>query len=163
MPFRAPRQCGEGGSACVMTETRDLARELSRGTSRLLLQQGFAALAEVPLANGRRADLLALGRDGEIRIVEIKSSAADFRADHKWPDYRDFCDRLYFAIAADFDDVLIPADCGLIRADAWGGAILREAPLNPLSAPRRRAVTLRFARLAGQRLTRLIDPDYAAP
>ena len=145
-----------------MPETRDLARELNRGTSRLLMQQGFAALAEVALANGRRADLLALGPDGEIWIVEIKSSAADLRADRKWPDYRDFCDRLYFAVAAEFDAGLIPADCGLIRADAWGAAILREAPAMPLSAPRRRAVTLRFALVAGQRLTRLLDPDFAA-
>lgn len=143
-----------------MPETRDLAREISRGTLRMLSQQGFAALSEVGLANGRRADLLALGPDGEIRIVEIKSSVADFRADRKWPDYREFCDRLYFAVAAAFDDALIPADCGLIRADGWGGAVLREAPLLPLSAPRRRAITLRFARLAGQRLSRLLDPDF---
>jgi hypothetical protein len=141
-------------------ESRDIARDLCRGATRLLAQQGFAALSEVPLANGRRADILALGRDGEIRIVEIKSSLADFRADRKWPEYRDFCDRLYFAVGADFDDSLIPADCGLIRADAWGGALLREAPLLPLSAPRRRAVTLKFARRAGQRLAHFLDPDF---
>jgi hypothetical protein len=144
-----------------MSDARDQARKLCRGTARLLAQQGFAALSEVVLASGRRADLLAIGRDGEIRIVEIKSSAADFRADRKWGDYRDFCDRLYFAVGAAFDDALIPVDCGLIRADAWGAATLREAPLHPLSAPRRRAVTLRFARLAGQRLVRLTDPDFA--
>jgi hypothetical protein len=144
-----------------MPETRDLARELSRGATRLLWQAGFAVLSEVPLANGRRADILALGRDGEIRIVEIKSSLADFRADRKWPEYRDFCDRLYFAVAADFDDALIPMDCGLIRADAWGGALVREAPPTPLSAPRRRAVTLRFALLAGQRLGYILDPEFA--
>jgi hypothetical protein len=144
-----------------MAETRDLARELSRGTARLLMQCGFAALGEVGLANGRRADLLALGPDGEIRIVEVKSSAADFRADRKWPDYREFCDRLYFAVAAEFDTALIPADCGLICADAWGAALLREAPLVPLSSARRRAVTLRFAHLAGRRLIRLLDPDFA--
>ncbi len=138
---------------------RVLAPDLCRGCTRLLAQQGFAALTEVPLANGRRADILALGRDGEIRIVEVKSSAADFRADHKWPAYRDFCDRLYFAVGADFPDELIPPDCGLIRADGWGAAMLREAPLMKLSPPRRRAVTLRFARIAGQRLSRVLDPD----
>lgn len=143
-----------------MRETRDIARELCRGATRLLWQQGFTALREVTLASGRRADLLALGRDGEIRIVEIKSSAADFHADKKWPDYRTFCDRLYFAVADDFDTALIPMECGLIRADAWSGAVLREASLVPLSAPRRRAVMLRFALLAGQRLNNVIDPDF---
>ncbi len=143
-----------------MSDVRDFARGLGRGATRLLAQQGFAALTEVPLANGRRADILALGGGGEIRIVEIKSSLADFRADHKWHEYRDFCDRLYFAVAADFDAALIPEDCGLIRADAWGGALVREASLLPLPAPRRRAVTLRFAQLAGQRLNQLLDPDF---
>ncbi len=143
-----------------MSDVRDFARGLCRGATRLLAQQGFAALTEVPLANGRRADILALGGGGEIRIVEVKSSLADFRADHKWHEYRDFCDRLYFAVAADFDAALIPEDCGLIRADAWGGALMREAPLLPLPAPRRRAVTLRFAQLAGQRLNQFLDPDF---
>lgn len=143
-----------------MSDVRDVARGLSRGATRLLAQQGFAALTEVPLANGRRADILALGGGGEIRIVEIKSSLADFRADHKWPEYRDFCDRLYFAVTADFDAALIPEDCGLIRADAWGAALVREAPLLPLSAPRRRAVTLRFAVLAGNRLNNFLDPEF---
>lgn len=144
-----------------MSDTRDFARGLCRGATRLLAQQGFVALTEVPLANGRRADILALSRDGEVRIVEVKSSLADFRADHKWPDYRDFCDRLYFAVAAEFDDALIPLDCGLIRADAWGGALVRDAPLTPLAAPRRRAVMLRFAVTAGQRLNQFLDPEFA--
>ncbi len=143
-----------------MSDTRDFARGLCRGATRLLAQQGFAALTEVPLANGRRADILALGRDGEIRIVEVKSSLADFRADHKWPEYRDFCDRLYFAVAAEFADALIPLDCGLIHTDAWGGALVREAPLLTLAAPRRRAVMLRFALMAGQRLNQLLDPEF---
>jgi hypothetical protein len=143
-------------------EPREIAKELCRGATRLLLQQGYAALAEVALANGRRADLLALGRDGEIRIVEIKSSLLDFRADRKWPEYRDFCDRLYFAVGADFPDELIPQDCGLIRADGWGAAVLREAPVLPLVAARRKAVTLRFALVAAQRLGQLLDPGFAA-
>lgn len=145
-----------------MSDARDLARGLCRGTTRLLAQQGFAALTEVRLANGRRADILALGGAGEVRIVEIKASPADFRADRKWHEYRDYCDRLYFAVAAGFDEALLPADCGLIRADAWGAALLREAPLSPLSPPRRRALMLRFALLAGHRLNRFLDPQFNA-
>jgi hypothetical protein len=143
-----------------MVEPRDIAKELRRGVTRLWWQQGFVALAEVSLANGRRADVMALGRDGEIRIVEIKSSLADFRADKKWPEYRDFCDRLYFAVAADFEASLIPEDCGLIRADAWSAAILREAPHLPLAAARRKAVILRFALLAAQRHQQILDPGF---
>jgi hypothetical protein len=143
-----------------MSDARDFTRGLCRGTTRLLVQQGFAALTEVPLDNGRRADILALGNAGEIRIVEIKSSPADFRADRKWHEYRDYCDRLYFAVAAEFDDALLPGDCGLIRADAWGAALLREAPLLPLAAPRRRALMLRFGLLAGHRLNQFLDPQF---
>jgi hypothetical protein len=131
---------------------------LARGVGRLLAQQGFAHLTEVALANGRRADMVALGRGGEIVIVEIKSSVADFRSDAKWPEYREFCDRFYFAVGADFPRALIPEECGLIVADPFGAAILRETPPLPLAAARRRAVTLRFALLGAERLRRLIDP-----
>jgi hypothetical protein len=146
-----------------MSDPRDIAKELARGVCRALAQQGFATLTEFALATGRRADVLALGRDGELVIVEVKSSVADFRADRKWPEYRAFCDRLYFAVADGFPADLIPGDCGLIRADPFGAALLREAPKAPLAAARRRAVTLRFAQVAATRLRRLIDPAGDIP
>jgi len=152
-PIRPPT--AGGGSAT--------AAALCRGVCRLLAEHGFASVVEFSLANGRRADIAALGRGGEIAIVEVKSSVADFRADRKWPDYWDYCDRLYFAVGADFPQELIPAECGLIVADAFGAAILREPPeARPLNPARRRAVTLRFARTAASRLRRLADPDAIA-
>ncbi len=146
-----------------MPDSRDLAKELARGVARALAHRGYASLVEVPLANGRRADLLALGRDGTLAIVEIKSSVADFRSDRKWQDYRAFCDRLYFAVPQGFPAVLIPEECGLIVADPFGAEMLREASAAPLAAARRRALTLRFARLAASRLARLLDPAALAP
>ena len=146
-----------------MLETRDNAQTICRGVIRALTQRGFATLAEVPLADGRRADILALGRDGALVVVEIKSSVADFRADRKWPDYRQWCDRLYFAVAEGFPLELIPADCGLMLADGFGAAILRESPTQKLDAARRRALHLRFARTAGARLLRLTDPGAGDP
>jgi hypothetical protein len=131
---------------------------LARGVCRTLAQRGFASLTEFGLANGRRADVIALGRGGEIAIVEIKSSIADFRADRKWPEYRAFCDRLYFAVAASFPRDLIPAECGLVVADPFAASILREPVPHPLNAARRRALTLRFALAGAQRLRRLTDP-----
>jgi hypothetical protein len=101
---------------------------------------------------------MALGRGGEIAIVEIKSSLTDFRADRKWSDYWEFCDRLYFAVARDFPRHLIPPECGLIVADPFGAELLRESPVRPLNAARRRAVTLRFALMGAQRLRRTLDP-----
>jgi hypothetical protein len=146
-----------------MSDPRDFPRELARGVCRALAHRGLATLLEVSLANGRRADVLGLGRNGEIVIVEVKSSIADFRADHKWPDYRDFCDRLYFAVAEGFPRELIPEDCGLIIADGFGAAVLREAPAIPLAPARRRAVLLRFAQLGAGRLRRLLDPEIEDP
>jgi hypothetical protein len=146
-----------------MSDPRAFPKELCRGVCRALAHRGFATLAEVALANGRRADVMALGRDGELAIVEIKSSLADFRSDRKWPDYRDFCDRLYFAVPAGFPIEVVPEDCGLILADPFGAAILREAALAPLIAARRRAVLLRFALLAAGRLRRATDPDIDDP
>jgi len=132
---------------------------LARGTCRALGQLGYASLVEFPLASGRRADILALGNKGDLIIVEIKSSVADFRSDRKWTSYRDFADRLYFAVPNDFPALLIPEECGLIVADRFAAAVLRHGVLTPLAAARRRALTLRFARHAATRLRRELDPD----
>ena len=132
---------------------------LARGICRTLGQLGYVSLVEFPLANGRRADILALGRSGDLVIVEIKSSVADFRADRKWSAYRDFSDRLYFAVTNDFPRPLIPDECGLMVADAFSAAVLRDGSTTRLGASRRRALTMRFARIAATRLRHLLDPE----
>ena len=124
---------------------------VTRGAARLLTGLGFAALAEVSLPNGRRADLLALGARGEFVIVEVKSGIEDYRADGKWPEYAPFCDRFFFAVAPEFPRHVLPEAPGLICADAFGGAVIREAPSAPLAPARRRALLLQFARLAAWR------------
>jgi hypothetical protein len=129
-----------------------------RGTLRLLAALDCFALPEVTLASGRRADLLGVSRTGEIWIIEIKSSREDFRADRKWPEYRRYCDRLFFATLPDVDEALFPEDTGLIIADAFGGAVAREAPLHPLPPATRKALLVRMARLGAARLTALHDP-----
>ena len=129
-----------------------------RGVQRLMRAQNFSSIAEMPLANGRRADVMALGQSGELWIVEIKSSIADFRSDHKWTEYRDYCDALYFAVAPDFPYSILPEDAGLILADAYAGEIIRPAPVLRLAGARRKAVTSSFARLAAFRLQALTDP-----
>ena len=132
---------------------------LARGICRALDQLGYASLVEFPLINGRRADILALGRAGDLVIVEIKSSVADFRGDRKWVSYRDFADRLYFAVPNHFPQGLIPEECGLMVADPFAAAILRDGRTTPLNPGRRRALTLRFARIAAVRLHRSLDPE----
>ena len=132
---------------------------IARGTQRLLLALGLSCVAELPLLSGRRADLVALGGDGEIWIVEIKSSIEDFRADQKWGDYRLHCDRLFFATADHVPLDIFPADTGLILADGYGAELVREAPEHRLHAATRKSVTLAFARAAAVRLQALADPQ----
>ena len=134
------------------------AREILRGVQRVLKAHGFESLAEVVLANGRRADVMALDARGEIWIVEIKSSIADFRADQKWHEYREYCDALLFAVAPDFPVEVLPADTGLILADAYGGELVLDPPSHPVSPARRKALTLSFARTAAMRLLAQLDP-----
>jgi hypothetical protein len=136
---------------------------IRRGTLRLLAAHDFFALPEVTLASGRRADLLALSRTGEVWIVEIKSSREDFRADSKWPEYRNYCDRLFFATSPEVDEAIFPVDAGFIVADAFGAALVRDAPLHPLPAATRKALLTRSARLGAARLTALFYPEAAAP
>jgi hypothetical protein len=137
----------------------DMALSICRGTRRLLRNLRFSTLTELPLASGRRADIVALAEDATFVIVEIKSSIADFRADTKWPDYRMHCDRLYFAIPDAVPVAIMPAEAGLIVADAFGAAILREAPEHRLAPATRRAMLIRYAHAAAHRLHGLSDPE----
>jgi hypothetical protein len=132
---------------------------VARGTARYLHALGYCVVSELPLPSGRRADLVALGGDGEILIVEIKSSVADFRADQKWTDYRLHCDRLFFATLLEVPRDIFPADAGLIVADAFGASIIGEAPEHRLAAATRKSMMLRFAHAAALRLQALADPQ----
>ena len=137
---------------------RFVAADVVRGVSRLLFRQDYIAVAEVPLGNGRRADIMALGPKGEVTIVEIKVSRADLLGDGKWPFYLDYCDRYFWAVPQGFDlalfdrEDLAPTTSGLIIADRYDAAILRDAVPTPLASARRRAETLRVARMAARRL-----------
>ena len=137
----------------------ETALAIARGARRLLRALGYSTVTELPLGDGRRADIVAVGPDGAILIVEIKSSIADFRADRKWRDYAAHCDRLYFAISDDTPVDIMPEEAGLILADRFGAAILREPEPRVLAPATRRAVLLRFACAAAERLHRLVDPE----
>jgi hypothetical protein len=136
----------------------ETAMTVARGTMRLLLSLGFSCVSELPLPSGRRADLVALDGAGEIWIVEIKSSVADFRADQKWMDYRLHCDRLFFATTLEVPCEIFPRDTGLIVADGFGGQVVCEAPEHRLPTATRKAMMLRIAQCASLRLQSLIDP-----
>lgn len=126
---------------------------LTRGVMRLFIDLGLSPLAEFRLASGRRADVAGLDRKGHLIIAEVKSCRADFEADQKWPEYRDYCDQFYFAVDPAFPQELLPETEGLIFADAYGATINRPAEARPLAPARRKAVTLRFARQAALRAT----------
>jgi len=129
-------------------------QSVTRGAARLMADMGYAPLLEVCLPNGRRADVMALGPRGEIAICEVKSGVEDYRVDRKWHEYAPFCDAFYFAVAPEFPDGILPDEPGLIVADGFGGAVVREAPLSPLAPARRKALTLAFARLGAMRSLR---------
>jgi len=125
---------------------------ITRGVERLLVDHGLSPLREFTLPSGRRADILALSREGRVWIVEVKSCLQDFLSDHKWAEYPPYCDRFYFGVGADFPQDRLPLSAGLIVADAFGGEIIREAAETPLPGPRRRSLTLQFAHAAAGRL-----------
>lgn len=146
-----------------MSDTPDLpagAASITRGVRRALYQRGFSTLTEFRLASGRRADVLAVDEAGTVLIVEVKSSVVDFRSDQKWPEYREWCDSFYFAVDEAFPTDLIPDECGLMVADAFGAAVLRDAPESRLSPARRKALVLRAALVASGRLHRIEDPQF---
>src|SRR5258705_11767471 len=131
---------------------------IARGTTRLLHAHGYSVVSELPLPSGRRADLVALGGEGTLWIVEIKSSIADFRADQTWMDYRLHCDRLFFATTTEVPCDIFPPDTGLIVADAFGAELVCAAPEHRLHAATRRSMLFAFAPAAALRLYNLAHP-----
>lgn len=138
-------------------------RDIRRGTQRHLAALGLVSVAEMPLPNGRRADLMALAPDGEIWIIEIKSSLEDFRADRKWPEYLAFADRFYFATLPDGPVGAFPSEAGLILADAFDADILRRPERHALNPATRRKLLIGLARLAAGRLLAATDPQARFP
>jgi len=144
----------------LLLDAPERTRRVHRAAIRFCAALGWAPLSEVPLPNGRRADILALLPDATFRIIEVKSCARDFLTDRKWTEYRDFCDALLFAVDDDFPQALLPEDVGLICAasvEDW--ALLRPAPTHPLAPARRRSMLLRYAMLAGTRAAAAADPE----
>jgi len=133
-------------------------QRLARGVCRLLRSHDFATLDEVTPRSGLRVDVMALGGKGEIWVIECKSSRADFTSDRKWQGYLEWCDRFFWAVPADFPTEILPPDTGLIIADDFFGEIVAMAPLQLLAAARRRALTLKFARMAALRHHAMRDP-----
>ena len=124
---------------------------VTRGAARLLIDLGYAPLAEVTLPNGRRADLMALSARGDFIIVEVKSGLEDYRIDGKWHEYAPFCDRFAFAVAPEFPQHILPSELGLLVCDGFGGAVLREPLETRLVGARRKALMIAFGRLAALR------------
>ena len=141
-----------------MTDIRQRALDLARGIGRMFAAMNQASVTEFTVRNGRRADVLALDSKGRFTIVEVKTSVADFQSDAKWPDYLDYCDFYYFGVPEDFPADILPQEHGLIVADRYGAAIVRQAAESPINAARRKAQTLAFAIQAARRLRQLTDP-----
>jgi hypothetical protein len=148
------------GAADLTVPERTL--RVRRAAARLCVRLGWAPLHEVPLPNFRRADILALRTDGGIACVEVKSCVRDFLTDAKWPEYRECCDALYFAVDTDFPRELLPDDVGLMIAADHVADLLRDAPAHPLAPARRRSLLHSYARLAALRLAAAEDPAGAA-
>jgi hypothetical protein len=144
-----------------------IAAEVARGVTRLFCRHDLFAMCEVPLPNGRRADLMAIGPRGELTIVEIKVSKADLLGDQKWTDYLEYCDRFFWAVPRALchfleEERFLPGEAGLLVADRYDAAVMRESSTRALAAARRKAETLRFARRAARRLSAQIDPSLGA-
>jgi hypothetical protein len=140
-----------------------IAAEVARGVTRLFCRQDLFSICEVPLANGRRADMMAIGPKGALTIVEIKVAKADLVGDCKWMDYLDYCDRFFWAVPPSLASILdgddyLPGQAGLIVADRYDAAVVRDAAHRPLAPARRTSELLRFARRAARRLSAQIDP-----
>ncbi len=157
----------EVSHALALDNDLPTATDVARGVARLFCRQDLFAICEVPLPNGRRADMMAVDAKGNLTIVEIKVAKADLVGDCKWTGYLDFCDRFYWAVPPALAGILdgesyLPGKAGLIVADRYDAACVRTAALDPLAPARRKAELLRFARRAARRLSEQLDPGLAS-
>ena len=136
------------------------AKDISRGVCRYLRNLGYSPLTEFKLRSNRRVDVIGLDNGGRFLVVEIKSSVSDFRTDDKWQEYVLYGDQVYFAVANGFPVEILPEECGVMIADAYNAAVLRDSPVRTLNAVRRRTQHVRFARTAADRLHGLNDPKF---
>ena len=117
-------------------------------------------MCELPLTNGRRADVVGLDKAGGVAIVEVKSCLSDFRSDKKWQHYLPYADAFYFAVDQQFplsvldEEASLPDVTGVIIADGFDGEIVREAAPNKIHPSRRKTLHLKMARAAASRLSR---------
>lgn len=143
------------------------ARAVARGICRLFARNDIWAIAEMPLRNGRRADLMGIDPRGQVVIVEIKTARGDLLGDGKWPDYLDFCDRFYWGLPPELDRGCLegvdfrPECCGVIVGDEYDAEIVRPAPSHPLASARRKVEVERLARAALRRHLVGLDPRCA--
>lgn len=157
----------EAAPQLCLADSSPAAIDVARGVTRLLCRQDLFAICEVPLPNGRRADMMAVDSKGNLAIVEIKVARSDLLGDCKWNDYLDYCDRFYWAVPPELASIcegerFLPSQAGLIVADRYDAALVREAVHRPLAASRRKAELLRFARRAARRLCEQVDPSLGA-
>ncbi len=134
---------------------------LARGVCRHLPDHDYFGLEEFVPERGKRVDVIALGRKGEIWVIECKSSRVDFQSDTKWDGYLEWCDRYFWAVDEDFPTELLPQGSGLIVADGYNAEIVRMGPETKLSAARRKVLIRKIARTAMQRLQGWRDPGVA--
>jgi hypothetical protein len=159
MDAAAQRQC--------FAELPPVAADVARGVTRLLCRQDLFGFCEVPLPNGRRVDIMAVDSRGMLTIVEIKVARADLLGDGKWTDYLDYCDRFFWAVPPELaaiceEERFLPNAAGLIVADRYDAAVVREAAHRAMAPARRKAELLRFARRAARRLSEQLDPTLGA-
>ena len=129
-------------------------QKITKATAKLFWDAGEAVLKEFTLKNSRRADLVAFSPLQKLSIIEVKSSRRDFISDQKWPEYIEFADYFYFAVAEDFPIEILPdeATCGIILSDGFDSFITRPAPLRPLAGARRAHLIRQLAVTAMSRI-----------
>ena len=154
--FRRMASLGSDSPDSYLTGGPD-ALAVARGIARLFARNDIWCLPEMPLRNGRRADLMGIDGKGRVVIVEIKVARADLLGDGKWPDYLDHCDRFFWGLSPLLDRACLeephfrPECRGVIVADGYDAEILRPAPSLPLAPARRKVEVERLARAALRR------------
>lgn len=87
------------------SKRKSVAEGLKQAVGFYLLHKGYSCTYELGISawGKHRADVIGCRLKGQLVMVEVKSSVADFRTDHKWPEYvrSKVVDQFYFAFTED--------------------------------------------------------------
>lgn len=146
----------------VKSTRKEIADALKLASANLFFRYGYSCTQELGLEawGARRADVICSKLNGQVVIIETKSSVADFKGDDKLKTYLKHCDRFYLCFTRKVwakikakEELLerMPKRAGVITLQEDGYAkIVRPCKIKEMTVENRLSILSRLAWRQGE-------------